>query len=63
MRRTLRLLVLLALVATSFTNVLAMECTAGTAVRSPITGELVDCLEGGGNSCISCTDIIIVQAP
>lgn len=29
-------------------------CYAGLAVRSPFTGQLVDCLEGGGEDCLRC---------
>ncbi|HET8772890.1 MAG TPA: hypothetical protein VFP80_03830 [Thermoanaerobaculia bacterium] len=38
------------------TNVFAkMSCADGAAVYSPVTGKLADCLEGGGNDCLSCT--------
>ena len=61
MRKLVSVLALLCLAASS--SVLADPvCTPGTAIRSPITGEMVDCLEGG-STCLYCTDEIIVKGP
>lgn len=32
-----------------------MRCRPAVVVRSPITGEVVDCIEDGGDNCIACT--------
>jgi len=62
MLKSLRILVLMVISLASVSNVLGMECTAGAAIRSPISGDLVDCLEGGGDGCLICTETIVIRA-
>ena len=37
------------------------DCVAGAGVYSPVTGELADCLEGGGEDCLVCSGEITVK--
>lgn len=56
MRRLTAFAFALVLLLASSTNGFAqMDCAEGAGVYSPVTGEMADCLEGGGSDCLSCT--------
>lgn len=58
--RRLKSLVLVLLLLVAVVPVSAMDCTPGYAFYDQY-GNLLDCLEGGGNGCLSCRMIIIVR--
>jgi hypothetical protein len=48
--------VVMVLLASTTTHLSAeMSCEQGLGVYSPITGQIADCLAGGGDDCLSCT--------
>ena len=56
MRKLTKVVALVLLVvAAAFPISAKMACEAGGGVYSPISGEIADCLEGGGDDCLSCT--------
>lgn len=56
MRKVVAVGFALVLLLASSTNVFAqMDCAEGAGVYSPVTGEMADCLEGGGDDCLACT--------
>jgi hypothetical protein len=60
MLRILRVAVLGLVLMSPLAYASGIECEAGTAIRSPITGDLVDCLPGGGTGCLICGEEIVV---
>lgn len=62
MRKLSRLFALALFVfAATTTFALPPRCEAGLGVYSPISGEIADCLEGGGEDCMRCWGTVIAQ--
>jgi hypothetical protein len=59
MRKVIGLLILLVMVLVSL-PVMAMDCVPGGSFRGR-DGRLLDCLEGAGSDCMSCSETIVVQ--
>lgn len=60
MRKIKSLLLVAVLLIAAIPASADMECTPGLAFRDQY-GNLLDCLEGGGNNCLTCRMVIIVN--